>query len=57
MIRPSAVARFFGVKTGEALADYLDGFITLDPLRALVPGRDFAVDIQQKNRVVFHTVD
>lgn len=51
MVGPSAVARLLRVEEREVLADDVLGRVALDALRADVPCRDTAVDVQHEDRI------
>src|SRR6185436_14268276 len=46
----------FRIEDREVLADDLARRVTLQPLRARVPGEDFSAGIEQEQRVVAHAV-
>src|SRR5690349_19158519 len=56
-VGPAGGDRFGRVEDREVLADDVVGGISLDALRAGVPGRDAAVGIEQEDGVVLHALD
>src|SRR5262249_10809989 len=56
-LRNACCLIFFGIEPAEVRSDNFIGRISLDTLRALIPGRDHTVRIEMADRVVDHAFD